>query len=444
MNLVIAGDGETATHLARQLSSEHQDVVVIGIDKQRLAELDARFNVMTCIGKAVSPKALNRPGVPDCDLFISVTPWEEQNIIAAQLAKELGARRTVARIDTVEYVEQSMQTLFAHTGVDTMVFPELLATDEIEGGLKRNWARRWFELHDGEIIVAAVRLGEDTPFDTFDISRLGKIDFPFHVCAIKRNGYTIIPGGGDSLQRGDIVYFSILKDGSDKVMQLCGKENREISKVMISGAGKMGRLAASALSKKYTVKVIDADLRNCERMAEAAEDVTVVHADPRDIEVLREEGLAATDAFLALDEGSEKNIVSCMLARQAGVPVLVADIEDIQYFEESEHLEIDIVVNKKLLTSSTIFQLLLDTALKTPKCLSLEDAEVLEIIVGDTAHATRKPVRDLKLPRGMTIAGLVRDGVGLLVSGSTQIQAGDAVVVFCLAGSLSKVEKIFK
>lgn len=444
MNIVIAGDGETGAHLARQLSSEHQDVVIIGTDRQRLAELDARYNVMTSVGKAVSPLALQRAGAPGCDLFISVTPWEEQNIIAAQLAKSLGARRTVARIDTVEYVDGAMQELFARTGVDTMVFPELLATAEIEECLKRNWARRWFELHDGQIIVAAVRLGSDTPFESFGISRLGKTDYPFHVCAIKRHGYTIIPRGDDSLQRGDIVYFSILKDGYQQVMSLCGKENRHISKVMISGAGKMGRLAAAALSRRYAVKVIDADARNCEKIAETDGNITVIHADPRDVEVLREEGLAATDAFLALNEGAEKNIVGCMLARQAGVPILVADIEDIQYFEESEHLEIDVVVNKKLLTSSTIFQMLLDTVLKTPKCLSLEDAEVLEIVAGEGAQATRKPVRDLRLPRGMTIAGLVRDGRGMLVSGSTQIQPGDSVVVFCLAGTLSKVEKIFK
>ena len=444
MNIVIAGDGETGAHLARQLSSEHQDVVIIGTDRQRLAELDARYNVMTGVGKAVSPLALQRAGVPGCDLFISVTPWEEQNIIAAQLAKSLGARRTVARIDTVEYVDSDMQQLFARTGVDTMVFPELLATAEIEECLKRNWARRWFELHGGQIIVAAVRLGSDTPFDSFEISRLGKTAYPFHVCAIKRHGYTIIPRGDDSLQRGDIVYFSILKDGYGQVMSLCGKENRHISKVMISGAGKMGRLAAASLSRHYAVKVIDADVRNCEKMSQTDGNITVIHADPRDVEVLREEGLAATDAFLALNEGAEKNIVGCMLARQAGVPILVADIEDIQYFEESEHLEIDVVVNKKLLTSSTIFQMLLDTVLKTPKCLSLDDAEVLEIVAGEGAQATRKPVRDLRLPRGMTIAGLVRDGRGMLVSGSTQIQPGDSVVVFCLAGTLSKVEKIFK
>lgn len=443
MKILIAGDGDTARHLAWQLSTENQDVVMISTDRERLSDIDARYNIMTYVGNPVSPHALVKAGVGDCDIFIAVSANEQANIISSQLAKSLGAARTVARIDNAEYVMAANKKRFEATGVDMMVFPELLAAGSIRQSLMCTWVRDWFELHDGALIVAGVRLDSGFGGHGMLLRDFARRAAGMHVCAVRRGDSTIIPNGDDALMKGDVAYFSILSGDDSRLRDICGKSASKVSRVMISGGGKMARHVARALGDGFEVTVIESDKALCRSVALEAPGVTVVNADQRDIEVLNEEGIDKMDAFVALNDSSEQNIVACMLARQAGVPHEIADIEDIQYFVEAEALNIDKVVNKKLITSSNIFQILLDKVLTTPKCLALEDAEVLEIVVGSGSTLTKAPVKSLALPRGMTIAGLVRDGRGMIVNGDTHIYPGDHVVVFCLSGALDKITKLF-
>lgn len=444
MKIIIAGGGETGTHLAASLSRENQDVVLMDSDSEKLDELDSRFNIMTCEGSPVSPADLIRAGAPECDLFVGVTPYEDINIISAQIARRLGAARTVARIDNAEFMSEPMQKLFRDTGVDRIVFPELLAARQIAGFLKRNWSRDRFELHDGALIVTSVLLDAtceaiDTPLRELEYFRDN-----LHVCAIRRGETTIIPHGDDILQTDDIVYFSILPGGEPRLMALCGKENAAISRILVAGAGKMTSVLAEELGDEYALTVVDSDRSRCRRLSMLPRRITVVNADQRDIDVLREEGTGSAGAFIALNDSSEANIVSCMLARQMGARRTIAEIEDTQYFSEADKLGIDTVVNKKLMTSSHIFQSLLDSILDTPRCLALDDAEVLEIIASEGSTVTKGRMRDIPMPAGMTVAGLVRQGKGMLVNGETRITAGDHVVVFCLRGLLGKVERLFK
>lgn len=150
------------------------------------------------------------------------------------------------------------------------------------------------------------------------------------------------------------------------------------------------------------------------------------------------------DAFIALADSSETNILTCLSAKELGVVKTIAEVENLQFISEAEGLNIGTIINKKLLASSRIFQMLLDSDTSTSKCLALADAEVAEIVAREGSKITRGPVKDLKLSRDMTIAGLIRDGKGYLVSGNTVIEPGDSVVVFTLNGVIHKVEKLFK
>ena len=443
MKILIAGDGETAMHLAGQLSNENQDVVIVSHDIDRLAVIDTRYNVMTHCGSVLSPRGLMEAGVNGCDMFIAVTADEKANIISCQLAKSLGARRTVARIDSAEFVEHDNKKIFRDTGVDVMVFPELLASDRIAQALQRPWVYNWFELHGGALIVAGVRLDDDFMGHGVKLKDFASTFTGLHVCAIKRGAVTIIPNGNDVLYKDDIAYFSILEGDIDRLMVACGKSCLKIARVMISGGGKMARHVAAALMNKYNVTIVESDRELSRQIALDVPRVTVVNADQRDIMILKEEGIDKVDAFIALNDSSEKNIVACMLARESGVKYVMADIEDIQYFVEAEALNIDTVINKKLITSSNIFQLMLDSQLSTPRCLALEDAEVMEVVVDEGARITRSCVKDLSLPSGMTIAGLIRGDKGIIVKGDTIIKAGDHLVVFCLSGTFNKIGQLF-
>lgn len=446
MKIIIGGDGDTGSHLARQLCAENQDVVLIGEDRKRLEELDSRNNIMVQEGSGVMPSILRAAGVSGCDLFIGVTPWGNENIVSSQLAKALGAKRTVARIDNGELIGDSMNEVLRGTGIDIVVYPEYLVAHEIRMLLRHNWVKQWFELHDGALVIVGVKVRPDSELAGRHLYELVKPEHPFHVAAIRRKGKTIIPKGDNQIKVNDILYLTMLPEVADRVARMCGHAPRRVQKVMISGAGKLTRQIAQALADSgYHITVVESDSARCHKLSMRFPSVTVVNSDQRDYEVLSEEGLETCDVFIAANDSSEMNIVGSMLAKDAGVPWTIAEIEDIQYFAEAENLNIDVVVNKKLLTSSTILQMLLDSKnMETARCLSLEDADVFEVVATDGARITRAAVKDLKLPDGMTLAGIVRDGHGMLVSGDTRIQPGDHVVVFSLSGSLNKYEKLFR
>ncbi|MBR5550885.1 MAG: Trk system potassium transporter TrkA [Muribaculaceae bacterium] len=443
MKIVIAGAGEVGSHLAKLLSFENQDIVLIDSDASKLAPIDANYNLMTLVGRPTSFQTLRDAGVENCDLFIAVTPYETTNVVACTMAKQIGAERTVARIDNYEFMSDENRKYFSSMGVDSLIYPEYLAAKEIITALKRPWVRHWFELHNGEIILVGVKMRETAKLIGMQLKELAALQPSFHISAIKRNHNTIIPRGDDYIKLDDILYFTTTRDHVDDLLDICGKKNFDVRKVMIMGGSRIAIRTADLAGDDFKIKVIDNNLEKCQRLAEMCPDCDIVHADARDMDVLREEGLDDYDAFVALTDSSETNILACIMAKEFGVAKTIAEVENIQLVSEAESLNIGTTINKKLLASSTIFQLLLDTDSSTSKCHSLTDAEVAELEVRPGSKITRGPVKDLNLSREMTIAGLVRDGVGMLVTGNTVIQPGDHVVVFCLAGALHKVENLF-
>lgn len=443
MRIIIAGAGEVGSHLAKLLSREEQDIVVIDPDNHRLANLDANYNLMTLKGNPISFKDLRQAGVEKCDLFIAVTPEETQNILACSIARSIGAQRTVARIDNFEFMSEEHQEYFTRMGVNALIYPELLAAQEIYTALHRTWVRQWFELNDGEIIILGVKLRDNAQIIGMQLKEFAQIKHNFHVAAIKRRHETIIPRGDDVIKESDILYFATRKDHVDELIELCGKKTRRIKKLIIMGGSRIAIRLAALAGNEYDIKIIDNNIDTCRSLPERCPNCDIIHGDARDIDVLREEGIADTDAFIALSSSSETNILACLTAKEFGVAKSIAEVEDLQFISEAEGLNIGTIINKKLLASSKIFQLLLDTDSTTSKCLALADAEVAEIEAKPGSKITRSAVKNLSLPRGMTIAALIRDGKGMLVSGNTEVQPGDHVVVFCLSGSIHKVEKLF-
>ncbi len=443
MKIVIAGAGDVGSHLAKLLTHEEQDILVIDENAERLSVLDSNYNLMTMQGSPTSFKTLRDARVGSCDLFIALTPSETDNIVACSIAKNLGAGITVGRINSYDFMEERNRQHVLAMGVDRLIYPEYLAAQEIIVALRRSWVRHWFEIHDGEIIVVGVKLHDISPIVGQQLKDFATANHHFHVSAIKRNHETIIPRGGDTLQNDDIVYFSCTREHVDDLLMLTGKTNHQVRRVMIMGGGKIAIRVAALAGDEFHIKIIDNDPQACYLLPEKCPDAEIVLGDARDIDLLLDEGIDEYDAFIALTGSSEANILTCLTAKELGVKKTVAEVENIQYISQAENLNIGTIINKKLLASSSIFQLLLDADSSTSKCLALADAEVAEIEVKDGARITRHAVKDLNLSRDMTIAGLIRDGKGMLVSGNTIIQPGDHVVVFSLAGALHKVEKLF-
>ena len=444
MKIIIAGAGAVGTHLAKMLSDELHDIVLMDASEERLANLESNFDLMTVVARPTSINSLKDAGAGDADLFVAVTPEESTNITSCILAHSLGAKKTVARIDNYEYLQPKNKEFFKTLGVDSLIYPEMLAAKEIADGLHLSWIRQWWEFCGGALVMLGVKLRENALILNTPIFQLQK-EHPYHIVTIKRQGETIIPGGFDELRAGDIVYFMTAKKSLPYIRRITGKEEHAtIRNLIIMGGSRIAMRATQLVNDAMSVKIIENDLSRCHWLTELVdENVMIIHGDGRDFELLEEEGISEADAFVALTDNSETNILACLSAKRMGVFKTIAEVENIDYIGMAESLDIGAVINKKKIAASYIYQLLLDADVSNVKCLTFANADVAEFVVKEGARVTRTQVKDISLPKGVTIGGLVRDGEGILVTGTTEIQAGDHVVVFCLASMIKRIEKYF-
>lgn len=444
MRIIIAGAGEVGTHLSKLLSQEDQEIILLDTNEKKLAELDARLNLMISVGSPSSIVDLRNAGVRDADLFIAVTPYETTNITACMLAKHLGAKKTLARVENYEYLKPENQEFFKRMGVNSLIYPELLAAEEIVNGLKQTWVRQWVELANSSLILIGVKIRSNaTEILNVPLMKLNRNQFDFHVVAIKRKSGTIIPKGDDMILDGDIVYFTVKPDYMNTLRDLCGKKEMDVRKLFIMGGSRIAIRTSHLIPDNMSIKIVEFDYSKAELLAQRMKKATVIHGDARNTDLLKEEGIAESDAFIALTDNSETNILACLTAKNFGLRRTVAEVENIDYINMAENLDIGTVINKKIIAASHIYKLLLDKQVSNIRCLTYANAEVAEIIVQEGARATRKKVKHLGLPRDISLGGLIRNNEGIIINGETEIQAGDIIIVFFLETPLPRIEKFF-
>ena len=444
MRIVIAGAGNVGTHLAKLLAGENQDIILIDESEDKLNRMDSSFDLMTIQESPVSLYGLKEAGAGAADLFVAVTPDESRNLISCQLAHFLGAKKTVARIDNYEYLQPKNKEYFSSIGVDSLIYPEMLAAKDIVDGMKLSWIRQWWEFAGGALVMMGIKLRDNAQILDKPLAELGK-ELPYHIVAILREGETIIPSGNDTMQAGDLVYFMTMKKHIPHIRKIAGKEELpDVRDVIIMGGSRIAVRTAQLVPDYMNLKIIESDINRCNRLTELVEDrVMIINGDGRDPSLLMSEGIQHTEAFVALSDNSETNILACLAAKRFGVTKTIAEVENIDYINMAEKLDIGTVINKKKIAASHIYQMMLDADVTNVKCLTFANADVAEFNVMEGAKITRSLVKDISLPRGVTIGGLIRDKEAILVTGSTQILPGDHVVVFCLEGMIKTIEKYF-
>jgi len=446
MKIVIAGAGAVGTHLSKLLSSEHRDCVLIEENDERLEGL-SEFDIMTYNATPTSIRALKEAGTADADLFVGVTPEESTNLTACILAHKLGAKKTVARIDNYEYLSPHNLELFRELGVNSLVYPEVLAAIDIINGLKNSWVRQRMDIRGGALVLLGIKLRETAEILNQPLRDLCGPTDPYHIVAIKREGETIIPGGMDELRVNDLAYFMTTRDYIPYIRKIVGKEHyADVKNVIIMGGGKTAVRAALTMPDYMNVKIVEHNAERCEKLNQQLDDskIMVIHGDGRDLGLLEEEGISNTQAFVALTGNAETNILACLTAKKLGVRKTIAMVENLDYVSMAESLDIGTIINKKTVAANHIFQMLLGADVDNLRSLMLVEADVAEFTATEGSRVTRHPVKDLGLPGGATIGGLVRNGVGMLVNGNSRIEAGDSVMVFCHEHKIDKVEKFFK
>ena len=444
MRIVIAGAGEVGTHLAKLLSREDMEISLLDEDQERLGDLSANYDMLTKVGNPTSIHDLREIGVSGCDLFISVTPHETENMTACLIANALGAKRTLARIDNYEYLLPENKKFFEDMGLNHLIYPEVLAANEIEEGLRTNWMRYHLHLCQGALELCIIKVRGNAPIlgqlFSSGVYNHGK----YRIVAIKRDQETIIPRGSDCVIENDMVFCVCPKEHMEFMREELGKSKREIKNVIFFGGDRITRKAATGLVKGKNIKIIEKDRELCNILSEKVPKALIINADGSDMDVLKEEGIQDADAFVAVTDSSEANIFACLAAKRFGVRKTIAEVENLDYIPMAEGLDIGAVLNKKTIAASYIYQMLLDATVRGVHNLTSADAEIVEFYAKEGSMVTRYKVKTLDLPDEANIGGIVRAGEGLLVNGDTQIIPGDLVVVFCKSHVIRNLERFFK
>ena len=444
MKIIIAGAGEVGFHLAKLLSYESQEIVLIDNNKESLRYAENHLDIRTIHGNALSLSLLNDAGVKNSDLFIAVTSEESLNITLSALAKQLGCKRTIARISNIEFISSKDKVSFKDIGVDELISPEDLAANEIQQLLDQSAFFNNRKFDDGALTLIGTTLEAEAAFIGKTVKEAASVfqDIHFMPIAIQRKGtqFSIIPRGDSVFEEGDDVFFITLEEGVEEIYKLTGKVKTPIKNVMILGGGKIAFNTARKLSEnKIKVSLIEQNKEKAIELADKLSDVMVINGDGRNLELLEEENLNSMDAFISVTGNSETNIMSCLMASSKNINKTIALVENMDYFKLSHSIGIDNLINKKLLAANTIFRYIRRGEVVDITTLNNLDVEILEFIVKNTSKVANLKVKDIDFPRTAIIGGVIKEGKGIIALGDYIILPDDRVVVCCLPEAVEKV-----
>ena len=452
MKIVIAGAGEVGSHLAKMLSGEANDITVIDMRQDRLDALSATTDIITVSGNPSAINVLQEAGVANADLFIAVNPSDSQdvNIVSAMLAKKLGSKKATARIDNEEYLSYENKYLFTEMGIDLMFYPEKIAAGEIVDLLRRTASTDSMDFARGKLQIAVFKLEESSTLLGMTMAEFSALaaeqGHNFRVVAIARGNDTIIPRFDTKFKYHDLVFIISKRDGMEMLMKYIGKKDIEIKNVMILGGSPIGEIVARQMAKQMdTIKLIEMNKEKClDLSGKLPDNVIVVNGDGRNSDMLIEESIKDFDAFVAVTNSSETNILACVAAKRLGIARTIAEVENLEYIRLAESMGVDAIINKKLITAGRIYKFTLSSKVRFIKYMSGTNAEVLEYIVAPDTAITKKALKDMNFPKNAIIGGIIRGNEAIIAVGDTQIQAYDRVAVFALPEAVKEVDRFFR
>jgi trk system potassium uptake protein TrkA len=446
MKIIIAGAGDVGFHLAMLLSYEKQEITVIDMDEEKLKHISSKLDVATVKGNCTSYKTLEEADIKSARLLISATSSEETNITTAIFGKHLGAKKTVARVKNLEYLQDRERQHLFELGIDEIISPEYLASKEIKRLLSSTVITDAFEFEDGKLTLLGILIDEKCALKNRTLEETSHLnpDSDFITVAILRDTETIIPHGDTIFRAGDHAYFLAKPSGIDKVLGFSHIKTKKIQNVMILGGSYIAKHTASRLSKKYNVKLIEQNKAKCFELADELPDVMIVHGDGRNSDLIEQEGIKNMDAFIALTGNSETNIISSLVAKENGVGKTIALVENVDYIHLSQNIGVDTLINRKLIAANFIFRYIRQGDITAITSIHGVDAEIVEFIVKPDSKITKQYIKNLKFPKDALICGVVRREKSIIPNGDFRIRQDDRVVVLSNSATIHKVEEFFK
>lgn len=446
MKIVIAGAGDIGFHLAQLLSYENQDIILIDTSQEVLDYAQTHLDVITIKGDSSSLEVLKEAQVHKARLVLAVTTSEKNNVLTAILAKKLGAKQTIARVNNEEYLEEEQRNMFFEMGIDNLISPPQLAAREIARLVRQCSFTDIFEFEAGKVTLIGAMIRENSPIVNMSIEALAKKfpDTAFKIIAILRGDQTIIPRGPTVLKRKDHIYFLSKESYIDQINEMAGTPGLKIRNIMIIGGGDVGFRTARLLENDYSVTLVEKEKNQCKKLIEELHNTLIITGDPGNIDLLKEEGLNRMDAFIAVTPNSETNIISSLMAEEVGVEKTIALVDNTNYTHISRNIGVDTIINKKLIAANNIFRFVRKGKIEALTSLHGVNAEVIEFVVHKSNRLTKYPIRDLHFPEKALIGSVIRQEEALIPNGDFQLEVHDKVIVFALPEAISQLEKLFR
>lgn len=445
MRIIIAGAGDVGFHLAKLLTQENQDIILIDTDAEKLKHASEHLDIATIRGNSIANSTLEEANVSKAKLVIAATNSEEANISTCIIAKHLGAKRTIARVRNTEFLLKREKLDLKKLGIDDVISTETLAAREIKRLLKDVAFTESFDFDRGLLSLIGISIEENSPLAGKTVSESAYLnpENNFLTAAILRHNETIIPRGDVDFHVGDHVYFIAKPAATDHILELSGKERKRIKNIMILGGNEVGFHTARKLSLKFNVKLIEADKERCFDLADQLQGTLVINGDGTDVDLLEEEGIGQMDAFIAVTDNSETNIISCLVAKNHNVRKTIALVENMNYIHISQNIGVDTMINKKLIAANFIFRHVRKGQVLSLTSLPGVDAEVLEFVVNENSPVVGKVLKGINFPKAAIVGGVIRQGRGHTPNGNFVFEAKDHVVVVARPECISKVESYF-
>ena len=445
MYIIILGAGEVGYSLAKLLSYERHDIVIIDPDISRVKRAREHLDIQVFEGSGSSPEDLRKAGVQKADMVVAVSNNDEVNLLACLIAGKYNVETKIARVKNKEFTREECALNAESLGIDLIIHPESEVANAVVNLLKLSAATDILEFADGKILLIGVHLDKNCGVLGKSLAEVAGLlgNTTFRTVAIQRRDRTIIPRGADVFMNNDRVYVMTQRENVPDVLKLAGKENVVMENVMILGGGQTGIEIAAHLEDHINVKVIESNADKTDELADRLQKSLVIRGDGRDINLLALEGIIDMDAFISVTGDDETNIISCLVAKHLQVPRIIALINKTDYSPIIPTIGIDAYVSKQIVTVDLILKFIRRGSIISVASIPGVSAEVLEYVIAENARITKKQLKDIHFPNGALLGAVVRGDDFFIPVGNSQLENGDKVVVFALPTAIKELEKLF-
>ncbi|MBQ2759719.1 MAG: Trk system potassium transporter TrkA [Clostridia bacterium] len=452
MKIIIVGCGKIGTALIESLVSEEHDIVVIDSDRKVLEEINNIYDVMCVCGNGADSDALEEANSDKADLFIAVTNSDELNMLSCFFAKKMGAEHTVARIRKTDYNDKSLNFMKQTLDLSMPINPEYRAAKELYNILKMPSAVKIESFSSGSFEMVEIKLKPDSMLDGMTLVEMrGKFKAKFLICAVQRDGKVFIPSGNFVLHSGDKIGLTASQPEILKLLRELKLMQKQAKDVIILGGSRTAfYLAKRLIAAGNNVKIIEQNIERCEEISELLPGVSVIHADGTQQEVLEEEGIATTDAFVALTGIDEENILISYYAQKKGVPKVIAKVNRDELVSIADNMGLDCVISPKKIIADVLTQYAralqnsLGSKVETLYKLMDSNVEALEFTVSTDFIGVQTPLKEMSLKPHILIAGIIRGRKTIIPAGDDMIFPGDKVIIIAEQKGLNDLSDIIE